>query len=93
MSEAKTTRDHDTIRRWAEARGGQPASVSDTRSGDDAGILRLDFEPKDSGLERLSWEDFFAKFDDAQLSFLYQEEAGDGGKSRFHKFIHAGGRH
>lgn len=90
MSEAKTTRDHDTIRRWAEARGGKPSAVGETRSDEDPGILRLDFDPKDEALDTLSWNEFFDKFDEAELSFLYQDETADGKKSRFHKFIHAG---
>jgi hypothetical protein len=74
MSEAKTTRDHDTIRRWAEQRGGKPSAVSDTSSPGDPGILRLDFAPKDQALDVLTWGEFFEKFDEAELSFLYQDE-------------------
>lgn len=37
MSESRTTTDHDEIRRWAEERGGRPASVRGTgQSGDEA---------------------------------------------------------
>jgi hypothetical protein len=39
----------------------------------------------------LTWGEFFEKFDEAELSFLYQDETADGKKSRFHKFIHDGG--
>jgi hypothetical protein len=42
-SEAKTTTDHDEIRRWIEERGGKPATVSRTAEGDEPGILRVDF--------------------------------------------------
>ena len=87
MSQAMTTQNHDTIRQWAEARGGRPSAVTQTRSKGDPGILRLDFEPKDESLDPLSWDEFFEKFDSAHLSFLYQEETEDGKKSRFHKFI------
>jgi hypothetical protein len=87
MSDAKVTTDHQTIRRWAEARGGQPASVEGTGKKDDPGVLRLDFEPKDKGLSSISWEEFFDKFDSAQLAFLYQEKTADGAMSRFHKFV------
>jgi hypothetical protein len=93
MSEAKTTQDHDTIRKWAEARGGKPSSVAETKHADDPGILRLDFDPKDKALDVLTWAEFFEKFDEAHLSFLYQEETGDGKKSRFHKFVGGGGKH
>lgn len=89
MSDARTTTDHDTIRRWAEERGGHPAAVSATHKGKDVGILRIDFEDgeEDPGLEEISWDDFFEKFDDANLAFLYQDETKDGETSRFFKFV------
>ena len=46
MSEAKTTTDHNLIRKWAESRGAKPASVQGTGKKDEPGILRLDFDPK-----------------------------------------------
>jgi len=87
MSQANETRDHQTIRAWAEARGAKPAHVTETGSKDDAGILRLDFEPADETLEPISWDAFFEKFDEAGLSFLYQDKTADGHQSRFHKFV------
>jgi hypothetical protein len=87
MSEAQVTTDHDAIRRWAEARGGRPASVKGT-GGKQAGVLRIDFEPEVAeGLELISWDDFFAKFDREKLGFLHQEKTEDGSTSRFHKFV------
>lgn len=93
MSQSNETRDHETIRAWAEARGARPAHVTATGSGDDPGILRLDFEPADEGLEPMSWDEFFDKFDKARLSFLYQDQTADGHQSRFHKFVRASSRH
>ncbi len=88
MSEAKQTTDHEKIRRWAEARGGHPASVASTaHKGEHAGILRIDFDPKDAKLKRISWDDFFEKFDEEGLVFLYQDKTADGAESRFHKFV------
>jgi hypothetical protein len=91
MSEGKTTTDHDEIRQWAEERGGVPATVKGTagssKKSDEAGILRLDFEPRDEALEEIRWEEFFEKFDKEKLAFLYQEETADGSTSRFHKFV------
>jgi hypothetical protein len=87
--EAITTTDHDEIRRWAEARDGKPASVKGTGGKNDPGLLRIDF-PGGAGedrLEHISWEDFFEKFDENNLAFLYQEETKDGGQSRFFKLI------
>ena len=87
MARAQITVDHDKIRRWAESRGGEPATVKDTEDGDEAGILRLDFDPPDEGLEKISWEEFFDKFEDADLAFLFQEKTAGGKTSRFHKFV------
>jgi hypothetical protein len=87
MAEGNVTTDHATIRRWAEERGGAPATVKGTKSGDEPGVLRLDFEPKDASLEPISWEDFFEKFDEEHLAFLHQDRTADGAISRFHKFI------
>jgi hypothetical protein len=87
MAQANVTTDHDKIRKWAESRGGQPATVKDTGDDEEAGILRLDFDPPDAGLEKISWDEFFEKFDDADLAFLYQEKTASGKTSRFHKFI------
>jgi hypothetical protein len=89
MSETKVTTDHDEIRRWVEERGGRPAGVKGTVRGDDVGILRIDFpgQGEDEDLEPISWEDFFRKFDENNLAFLYQEQTSDGKISRFSKFV------
>ena len=92
--ETNTTTNHEEIRRWAEEREGRPASVRGTGSGDDVGLLRIDF-PGDVGEDKLEpiaweeffWEEFFEKFDEKKLAFLYQETTKDGGESRFFKFI------
>lgn len=82
------TTDHDEIRKWCEARKGKPASVAATGSGDEPGILRINFPGYDEeGLEDISWEDFFEKFDEEDLAFLHQERTQDGGESRFCKFV------
>lgn len=93
MTSAKTTTDHETIRRWAEERGGRPARVKGTGGKDDAGMLRLDFGDRDPQLEEISWEEFFQKFDESDLAFLYQEETASGEESRFSKFVEPQTRH
>lgn len=87
--DSKITTDHDEIRRWAEERGAKPAKVKGTGGGDDAGLIRLNF-PGYSGeesLEDISWDEFFRKFDDNNLAFLYQEETAEGERSNFNKLI------
>ena len=88
MARAHATTDHEKIREWAETRGGHPATVKRTERGkEEAGILRLDFDPPDESLEKISWDDFFEKFEDADLAFLYQDKTQGGKTSRFHKFV------
>ena len=87
MSEAKITTDHSQIRRWADQRGGHPATVKATSEDGGAGILRLDFDPKDESLKNVSWDDFFQKFEREKLALLYQDKTSDGKISRFHKFV------
>jgi ferritin-like metal-binding protein YciE len=87
---ANATRDHEEIRRWVEERDGSPATVKGTARGrDEAGLLRIDF-PGYSGqgtLEHISWEEWFDKFDDNNLQFLYQDRTKDGKTSRFFKLV------
>jgi hypothetical protein len=86
-----TTTDHEVIKAWAAARKARPAAVERTHSGDDAGILRLEF-PRGEGatpeeLDAIEWKAFFRTFDDRGLRFLYQEQTSDGEISRFNKFL------
>src|SRR3989338_8146499 len=80
------TVDHQDIRDWAEARGGTPAVVADTRDMNGGGVLRIDFGADDEQLEKISWEEFFRLFDGNDLAFVYQEVEDDGELSYFCKF-------
>jgi hypothetical protein len=87
--ESRTTTNHDEIRKWAEARGGKPATVKSTESKGEPGVLRIDF-PGYRGqdtLEEISWDAFFAKFDEKHLAFLYQDKTSSGEQSRFFKLV------
>jgi len=89
MAESKTTTNHNEIRRWVEERGGEPARVKGTDKGGKGGVLRIDY-PGFSGedtLEQISWEEFFAAFDENKLAFLYQDKLESGETSRFSKLI------
>jgi hypothetical protein len=87
--ETKKTTDHDEIRAWVEARNGAPATVTSTAKGGEPGVLRILFREQESGesLEEISWDDFFEKFEEANLAFLYQDETKEGKTSRFFKFV------
>ncbi len=83
------TTDPDTIREWAEERGGKPSQVKGTGGKDDTGILRIDF-PGYSGadsLEEISWDDWLEKFEENDLALVYQEETSGGVKSNFNKIV------
>ncbi|MCE5276900.1 MAG: hypothetical protein ABFD92_13630 [Planctomycetaceae bacterium] len=84
-----TTTDHDDIRQWVEERGGFPATVETTEEGGEAGVLRIDFPGYSGGesLRRISWDEFFRKFDQADLAFVYQDRTSEGEISRFSKFV------
>jgi len=92
MSQSKRTTDHEQIRQWVEARNGKPARVQGTGDTDDAGLLRIDFPEKESAeeddsLEEISWDEFFDKFDEKRLAFVYQDRTATGEPSRFNKFV------
>jgi hypothetical protein len=79
-----TTRDHDTIRRWAEERGGKPVRIKG------AGI-EIDLPGYAGGdkFEEISWDEWFEEFDRRGLEFVYQETTKDGEKSNFNKLVSA----
>ena len=89
MSSARTTTNHDEIRKWVEGRGGHPAVVSATENsrGGDGGLLRIDYDEPggndDDRLHRITWDEFFRIFDENDVAFLYDPE----GESRFSKFV------
>ncbi|MGY1827704.1 MULTISPECIES: Rho termination factor N-terminal domain-containing protein [unclassified Blastococcus] len=77
------TSSHEVIRRWAEERGGVPATVEGTEHGDHLGVLRFDFGGENENLRHVSWDEWFHTFDARKLNFLYQEERKDGNQSNF----------
>jgi hypothetical protein len=88
-SVSRTTTDHETIRRWVEERGGWPAEVEATAGRDVTGIIRIDF-PGYSGegrLRRISWDEWFGKFDESELAFVYEESTARGERSSFNKLV------
>jgi hypothetical protein len=91
MAQANVTTEHDVIRKWAEARDGRPAVVRSTQSKDATGIIRIEFpgapNAKDENLEEISWEEFFEKFDEANLALIYQEQTARGERSNFNKLV------
>ena len=88
MSDAQKTTDHNTIKQWVEARNGYPATVKSTEKNGEPGLLRIEFDDaSNESLEKISWSEFFNKFEESNLAFLYQEELKDGEESRFCKLV------
>ncbi|MBK6265581.1 hypothetical protein JKA74_11080 [Marivirga sp. S37H4] len=89
MSESKQTTDRNTIKKWADARDGQPAIIKGTES-DNVGVLRIHF-PKESDnneeFKPIPWDKFFDVFEARELALLYQEKKENGEQSTFHKFV------
>jgi anaerobic selenocysteine-containing dehydrogenase len=52
-------------------------------------VLRIDFPggAGDDRLEPISWDEWFEKFDDEGLAFLYQERKASGEDSTFFKLV------
>lgn len=88
MSSAKTTTNHEEIRKWVEKRGGHAAVVAATESSDgQGGLLRIDYDEPggndDNRLHRITWDSFFKIFDESEIAFLHDPS----GESRFSKFV------
>ena len=82
---AEVTSDHDTIRKWAEGKGGKPAAVERTHEGGDVGIIRIMFpkapQSEHENLVEISWNEFFEEFEKRQLALLIEKD------SQFNKIV------
>lgn len=76
---AETTTDHDEIRTWAERHEGVPAAVEKTHGRSDVGIIRIMFpkapHSEHDALVEISWEEFFAEFEQKKLALLYEPDS------------------
>ncbi|HJS89366.1 MAG TPA: hypothetical protein VJ738_05305 [Steroidobacteraceae bacterium] len=75
---AEVTTNHETIRKWAEKKGGKPAAVARTHQGGDVGIVRIMFpdapQSEHQALTEISWDEFFEEFEQRKLALLYEED-------------------
>ena len=55
----------------------------------EAGILRIDFPDyvAEDRLDEISWEQWFAKFDESELALLVQDEKESGEPSTFNRLV------
>ena len=81
----ETTTDHETIRKWAESKGGKPAAVDRTHRGGDVGIIRIMFsqapQSEHDELVEITWDEFFEEFDKRSLALVYDD------RSMFNKIV------
>ena len=80
---AQTTTDHETIRKWAEARDGRPARVKGTGDAKDAGLLRLDFGNQRRASRPSPGKSSSISSRKASSLFLYEDEPDN----RFSKLV------
>jgi hypothetical protein len=69
--------DHETIRRWAEARGAKPARVNPGREArlsytDDPICLQIPGASAEGVCELITWHEWFRKFDEHELALLIE---------------------
>ncbi len=86
--ESLVTHRHEVILEWARQRNAMPATIPGTEHGDHLGVLRFDV-PGYGGrqsLEHVTWEQWFATFDERQLVMIYQEHLKNGRPSNFYHF-------
>jgi hypothetical protein len=77
----KLTADHAEIRRWVEEHGGYPGLVD---AADGRERLAVAFDAEND--RRLSWEEFFERFDRESLAFAYDPE-GNGDATATAKLV------
>ena len=81
MNQARVTTDHKEIKKWAEKYGGKPQIIDDSQALADSVGIRIDFPGQTDDLflpetkvRDVSWEEFFKKFDELNLAFIYKNE-------------------
>ena len=84
------TRSHNAIRMWAELRHGKPALLRGVDRSDPVNALRFQVtNRRASEYELISWNDWFALMDGANLVFVYQERTVDGETSDLYRLVPA----
>jgi hypothetical protein len=88
MADSFSTTDHESIRLWAESRGGAPARVRTPDGSDHVGLLRIAFNSDSAGvLQKIPWDVFFETFDASGLAFVHDRDP----ESRYFRFVLRGG--
>jgi len=81
------TTDPETIRRWVEDRGGRPAVIK-ARPDTAPRIEFPQYQHRGARIiEWVTWEEFFRRFEQRRLAFVYQERTAGGAMSRYFKLV------
>lgn len=78
MAIAGPTTDHKEIKRWAESKNAVPVETLPHVVDSEPASLRfmlLAQVPDHSDVRRISWEEFFVKFDNLGLTFVYDDDS------------------
>lgn len=84
----RKTTDHREIQRWVESHGGRPTAIR--ASDGDVGVLRFDYELKESTMQPISWDEFFDHFEKRKLAFVYEESTPLGSEAKLTKLVSRG---
>jgi hypothetical protein len=84
MEEHKVTTKHEEIKSWAEKHKAVPELIDDIDSTGDIIGIRLEFPGhKDDFImdetkhRKVTWEDWFERFEEMKLAFVYEENKKD----------------
>jgi hypothetical protein len=78
------TIDHQVICSWAQRRGARPSTFEDDEH---PWPLLFSFGSAGTGVQEISWERFFAEFEQADLAFIYRDIGRNGEVDDFHEFV------
>jgi hypothetical protein len=77
------TTDHEQIRLWSDSHKAHPEIIENTEALAEAPVLRLEFPgegeedlSENRSPHRVSWEEFFQKFEELGLAFEYEDTEG-----------------
>jgi hypothetical protein len=88
--ELLASRSHGVIRAWAELRHGKPALLRVVDRSNPIDALRFQVtNRRASEYELISWNEWFALMDGANLVFVYQEHTSDGETSDLYRLVPA----
>ena len=88
FAQGKATTDPSLIKKWAEARRATPAVIRKFTSDGMEMVLSFLFPDIniDEVVTRLSWEEFFEKFNQQRLVFVYEDSDRNQKASRYFTF-------